>query len=255
MPVNGSPPPIDAWQVASMRITAFPSEVVLTDRLSWWDDAVGLPPETVVSRPKAGQYQAQGEFEGRRLTLQIQPGRVEWRVSAVLKETEEAPDLRPLLGPFTEVLTSLSKVVRPWLPQAPAMTRFAFGAVLVQPVENKRAGYILMTKYLPSVAIDPDGSSDFLYQINRPRSSATGVEGLRINRLARWSVQVAQQVVVTLGADIAARALNEETACRLDLDINTAPDFGRALPAGQMAALFQELIDLGREIAESGDLP
>lgn len=252
MTTNGSTPPIDAWQVASMRVTAFPSEVLPLERLSWWDDVVGFPPETVVSRPKTGQYQAYGEFEGRRLVLQIQPGRIEWSVNPVVKAPEEDSDL---LGPFPEVLTSLSKVAAPWLPQAPAMTRFAFGVVLVQPVDNARAGYVLIKKYLPGVVIDPEGSSDFFYQINRPRRSTTRIDGLRINRLTKWSVQLAQRVVMTLGADgVATRIMGEEAACRLELDINTAPGFDRVLPAEHLGALFQELIDLGREIAQKGDV-
>ena len=39
---NGKRPPIDAWQVESMRVSAFPSEIVPTEQ-SWWNDFVGLP--------------------------------------------------------------------------------------------------------------------------------------------------------------------------------------------------------------------
>lgn len=253
MTTNGSTPPIDAWQVASMRFTAFSSEVVPLERLPWWDDVVGVPPEAVVSRPKTGQSQAQGEFEGRRLTLQIQPGRVEWSLNPPAKAAED-PGL-PLLGPFPEVLASLSKVVTAWLPQAPAVTRVAFGAARMQQVETVRSGYVLVTKYLRSVAIDPDGSSDLLYQINRPRPSVTGIEGLRMNRLTKWSVQVGQLVIMTLGTEgIATRITSEDVVCRLDLDINTAPDFVGTLPAERLGDLFQEMTDLGREIAQRGDV-
>lgn len=256
MTTNGTLPQIDAWQAAAMRVTAFPNEVVPPDRLSaWWDDAVGFPPEALVSRPKAGQHQAQGEFEGRRLTLHLQPGRIDWRLNALVnKAVEEEPDL-VLLGPFPEAVMSLSKIVAPWLSQAPEIGRLAFGAVLAQPVETVRAGYVLIQKYLPSVRLDPDGSSDFLYQINRFRNTTTRVEQLRVNRLMKWSVQVAQQVIVTLGeGGVATRTVGEEPACRLDLDINTAPDFG-VLPAEQLGAILEELMELGREIAQKGDLP
>jgi hypothetical protein len=255
MTTNGTMPPIAAWQVASMRISAFPSEVVPTERLSWWDDIVGFPPETVVSRPKAGQYQAQGEFEGRRLALQIQPGRIEWSVSPLVKASEEDSDI--LVGPFPDVLASLLKVVANWLPSAPALTRVAFGAILVQPVESVGSGYALLQRYLrPAVVVDPTGSSDLFYQINRPRTSTSGIEGLRINRLSKWSVQVAQRITVTLGADgVAARNLGQDIGCRLELDVNTGQDFASKLPAERLGALLQELPDLGSEIAQKGDIP
>lgn len=237
-----------------MRVTAFPSDVVATEQLSWWNDFVGLPPEAVVSRPKIGQYQAHGDFEGRRLRLQLQAGRIDWSLSGVLKTTEEEFDLA-LLGPFPEVFTSLSRVVTPWLAKAPPLARFAFGANLVQPVENVRAGYVLLQKYLPGLPIDPDGSSDFLYQINRPRPSVTRIEGLRMNRLTKWSAQVAHRMTVLFGpSGVEARTLGEEAACRLQLDINTAPDFGRPLPPGELGVLLQEMFDLGREIAQKGDV-
>jgi hypothetical protein len=255
MTTNGSTPPVDAWQVESVRVTAFPSEVVPVERISWWDDIVGVPPETVVSRPKTGQYQTQGEFEGRRLVLQIQPGRIDWNVSPTVQVAEEDPKI-PLLGPFTDVIASLTKVVASWLPQAPPIKRVAFGAILVQPVENRRAGYVLIKKYLPGVAIDPDGSSDFFYQINRPRPSTTPIgDDLRINRLSKWSVQVAQRVTVTIDSGgIEGRAFAEEVACRLEVDINTAPDFSGVLPSEQLVPLLQEMTELGREIAQKGDV-
>jgi hypothetical protein len=43
-------------------------------------------------------------------------------------------------------------------------------------------------------------------------------------------------------------------ACRLELDINTAPDFGGVLPADRLEALLKEMVAFGREIAEKGDL-
>ncbi len=238
-----------------MRITVFPTEVVTTDPLSWWNDVVGVPPETVVTRPKISQYKAQGEFEGRRLALVIQPGRIEWSVSPLVTAAEEDPDM--LLGPFPDVMASLTKVVAAWLPSAPVMGRFAFGAILLQPVDTVQAGYVLLQKYLLNkVAVDPEGSSDLLYQINRRRASNSHIEGLSINRLSKWSVQAAQRMTMTLGPDgVAARTFGQEITCRLELDVNTAQDFGSVLPAERLPVLLQEMTELASEIAQKGDIP
>lgn len=254
MTANGTLPAVDAWHVETMRVTAFPGDVVSTEQLSWWEDTVGFPPETVQSRPRTGQYQARGDFEGRQLILQVQPGRIEWTLRPIMK-AEDEPGL-PLLGPFSEVVASLSKVVVPWLPKAPALNRFAFGAALLQPVESVRSGYALIQKYLPAVRVDPDGSSDLFYQINRRRPSVTRIDGLRMNRLSKWSVQLAEIVTMTVGSgNVVTRALGTEAACRLELDINTTPDFAGAFPPDQLRALLQEMIDLGHEIAQKGDIP
>ena len=253
MATNGSTPPLDAWQVESMRVTAFPSDVVPVEQ-SWWDDIIGVPAEAVTSRPKVGQYQAEGDFEARRLRLQIQPGRVEWSVTPITKAEDELTGLS-VIGPLLDVDTSLLKVVNPWLSLAPEMKRLAFGAILLQPVENVPAGYGLIQKYLHRLHPDLDGASDFSYQINRPRRSGTQVVELTINRLMRWSVQVTQRMVITMtGGGAVSRSLGEDAACRLELDINTAPDFPALLPAEHLTAILHEMMEFGREIAQKGDV-
>jgi hypothetical protein len=254
MTTNGGTPPIDAWHVESTRVTAFASDVVAVENLSWWDEIVGVPPETVVSHPKTGQYQTHGDFEGRRIGLQIQPGRIEWNANPILKGEDEPSSLQTL-GPFRDAIAFFSKVVAAWLPLAPPLNRLAFGAVLLQPVESAPAGYALIQKYLEATTrIDLKEASDFFFQINRPRRSRTEVTGLRVNRLTRWAVQVAQRMTLTLGAGgPETRTLGQETACRLELDINTAPDFG-VLPANQLGAILQELMNFGSEIAQRGDI-
>jgi hypothetical protein len=254
MVINGRMPPIDAWQVERMRVTAFPGEAMAAERFSsWWDEIVGFPAEEVQSRPKMGLYQAQGDFEGRRLVLQVLPGRIEWFVAAIMKASDEEFGAPPI-GPFPEVVASLAKVVDPWLPKAPPLQRLAFGAILLQPVESRHAGYDRLDDYLHDVEIDPEGSSDLLYQINRPRESTT-IGQLSLNRLTKWSVQIARRVFLTMGSDgVETRTLGEESACRLELDINTPADFAESLPADRLTALLEEMIGLGREIAESGDV-
>jgi hypothetical protein len=48
---------------------------------------------------------------------------------------------------------------------------------------------------------------------------------------------------------------SEIYACRLELDINTPQSFQNELPYDQLNNIFQELVDLGREIATEGDIP
>jgi len=250
-------PTVDSWQVLSMRLTAFPAEAIKTEGQSWWPDLVGYDPETVVSRPKAGQYRAEGEFEGRQLLLSVRADRIDWNLAAIGKAPEEESATLPLSGSFPEVLGSFIKIANPWLAVSTPITRLAFGGVLVQPIENRRSGYVRIGGYLPSVALDPDGSSDFLYQINRPRPSKTGIESLHINRLTKWSVLLFHRFSVALQKTaITTVGLGSgDSACRLEVDINTAPDFEGVLPAEKLPDILQELVDLAREIATKGDIP
>jgi hypothetical protein len=255
-PHTGRREALSTWQASMLRLTAFP---VVGSRISpevYWSEMVGVPPDDVTSRPKSGQHQQTGIFEGRRLVLNIQPDRLDWVVTPAMEPSEE-PESMPTAGSFAEAYASFERLSLSWLGIAPPITRLAFGAVLIQPVHDRRTGYMEIAKYLPSVKLDPEGSSDFLYQINRPRNALTPFRGLRINRLTKWSVAFFGRFNVDLGkTEITSKGyLFQECACRLELDINTVPEFTEELSKDHVGALFHELVALAKEIADKGDVP
>jgi len=247
--------PVESWQVMTMRVTAFPNEPFKADEQSWWRDLVGSEPETVISRVKVGEYRAEGGFEGRQLSLSLHLDRIDWNLAPIMDVSEGPPPMLPLAGPFPEVLTSFRKIIDRWLPLSPPMSRLAFGAVLAKPVEDRRSGYLHIAMYLPNVKVDPEGSSDLFYQINRPRPSKTGIERLHNNRLMKWSVMSVRLLSMALQQTaITTVDAGGDSACRLELDINTAPAFGGPLPADKLPEILSELVDLAHEIATKGDI-
>ncbi len=194
-------------------------------------------------------------FEGRKLLLQTQPDRVDWALVPVTDLPDDISESIPTMGPFPEALSSLQRIALGWLKNPPPVSRLAFGAVLAQPVGDRRSGYLQIAGYLPEVTLDPDGSSDFAYQINRPRDSAT-IPGLTINRLTKWSVMLFERFRINVGKiEVTAKGYTiQESACRLELDINTSQDYRGAFPHELLPQLFQELVALGKEIAERGDI-
>ena len=78
----------------------------------------------------------------------------------------------------------------------PSLRRLAFGAVLLHPAENRVEGYRKIQPYLQHVTMQPEESSDFLYQINRPREAEVAISGLQINRVSKWSVGRMQLITV-----------------------------------------------------------
>ena len=152
------------------------------------------------------------------------------------------------------------KIMKKWLKQSPRLNRLAFGAVLLLPVEIKEDGYRKLDRFLPSVKINAEKSRDFSYRINRRRSSQSGIEGLEINRLSSWALITISGVKIELAADepSKSRVLNlgePMLACRLNLDINTDLEFRRGLKKSMLPGLFDELVELGNEIATKGDIP
>lgn len=258
MPSKTLPPP-SAWQVQLLRLSSFRTPLFKIEAPTWWADLLDTPPDEVTSRPKEGLYLESGTVEERKLSLQIQPERIDWTLTP-LDPTGAAPITGlPSLGSFPVTLASFMDLMLRWLPVCPPANRLAFGCVLFQPAENRQAGYLQTAQYLDGiVTLDPENSSDFFYQINRPRPSGTGLQGLRINRLSRWSVLLFEGFRLVLSkAELTSQPYAvQQSACRLELDVNTVPEsFGPELPREALAKVLQELVAVGEEIARSGDIP
>jgi len=162
-----------------------------------------------------------------------------------------------MLGPLPEAFPLIRDHARRWfeLQSCPKLKRIAFGARLFQPVPDRKTGYQTIRSYVSYVDLDIEGSSDFLYQINRPRPSQSGIAGLDINRLCVWSV--ARWQVALMQGPLQQMSLTESTegyGVQLQLDINTDPHYGDVLPQDHLVAIFSELVDLGEEIAHRGDV-
>ena len=248
-------PPLEVWQVETLRLTGFPSPAAPMTASTWWKDLAGEEPERRISQPRRGGQQEEGGLDNGKFVLVTRPARVDWLLTIADAHQMEERSI-PTIGSLPQVLTTFRQLMLRWfaLETCPALIRLAFGAVLFQPVDDRPTGYRRLAAYLPSVILDPEGASDFFYQINRPRASTSRIPGLSINRLAKWSVPL--HGLAAFSAAPATLTLSTPlTACRLELDINTAPDFQGELVRQQLPHVFHELVHLGEEIASEGDVP
>ena len=251
---NGSvaSPAVTGWQTESLRTTSFPSSTAQFDGADWWLEVTGEQPENQVVRLREGTRQDEGHVDGVRLVLAAQPTRVDW-----LAIPEERQDVLAVAS-LDDALAFFLPVMSRWLEVSPPLRRLALGATLTMPVQDRRSGYMLLAQYLPGVTVEPERSSDLLYQINRPRFTRTGIPRLVINRLSKWAVVLQGTARIDLSVPVATLSYlptSQAYACRLELDINTAPDFPGDLPHDQLGALLEEFADLSREIAAKGDIP
>lgn len=244
------------WLTETLRLSAFPSIPGNVEPAQWWEEAVGQPAENHKFQRTTGVTQDDGPFHGGKLILAVQPLRIDWlfQTSATPTPEEIEPSLDQLLA-LDAAMELFQRVADYWLGVSPPLARLAFGAILAIPVDDRPTGYRRLSEYLPNVSIDPDHSSDFLYQINRPRDSRI-IPTLRINRLSKWAVakSIAAQIVLGPGPLQVASTGLERLSVRLELDINTAAEYNGNLSGAQLPNLYRELTDLGREIAARGDI-
>ena len=251
-------PPLSAWQVESLRMTVFLSPTVQVPATpTWWKDLVGEPAETQNALPRQKVWREEGPFERGKLAVAVQfSRRIDWLYLAT-DPPEGGQEEPPTLGSFPEVLTSFSRLMIRWFQSdaSPSVQRLAFGSTLIQPVDNQQIGYQQIAAYLPHFSLNLEGASDFFFQINRPRTSTSGISDLRINRLSKWSVPIWAMTEIPATPEMGFRVRQRGALCRLELDINTAPDFPGDLPQERLSQIFEELASLGQEIAREGDIP
>lgn len=253
-------PPLEAWQVEKLRMTCFPKPGMTFDRQNWWAEVVGSDPDSrTVQKPLAMQTD-KGPFGKSTLHLGVSPLRIDWVLAHQQPDQAQGFPM-PLVGPFPAASQAFCGLMNKWfgLSNCPTAVRLAYGAVLLQPVETRIAGYQLCEKYLSrSVTIDAQNSRDLDYRINRPRDTKSGIAGLRIYRLSRWATMVIniEGVLPSSGGPRFVRMPScEAYAVRLELDINTASEYEGELPPEQLPRIFDELKTCGEEIAAKGDIP
>lgn len=251
-------PDTSVWQSSQLRLTVFPTLDPKMSSQGWWEGVVGAAPEFRSAQPRQNIVQESGAFLNGTLTLNVSPLRIDWILTP--SADQEPPEKLPSAGEFPKAVEAYGHVLSKWLASAPRMKRVAFGAVLLQEVGSHEEGYLLIDKYLPSVELDPK-SSDFSYQINRPRKSNVA-SSVTINRLSKWSVARLQSVQLQFQGGKDATTLISGVAptqalfaCRLELDMSTEAMRTEAFDSGSPQAIFGELIGLAMEIAAKGDVP
>jgi len=246
-----TPTPSTDWKAQNLRLTAFLSPSAQVGEQDWWTMLTGDIPDSKVFQPKTGIQKQEGKFKNEKvdgqLVLTVQPSRIDWQLIPL-----DVPDSGfPEIGLFTESVESFSELIMQWLQNAPSLQRLAFGAILHQSTASSQEGYEKLSEYL---AFDLDNdSSEFLYQINRPRKSQNLNLDLIINRLSKWSVNLLAGFI--LSPEMRRYSLRPaEFALSLELDINTSADFSGELHPEKLSEIFQELVNLGQEIANKGDI-
>lgn len=244
------------WLVENLRVTGFTNLEPAGSAEDLWTAVVGSPPDRIDKRVKEGATNVVGSFEGAQLALSRTRLRTDW----VWIPEAESSEFPSVIGNFEKLRDTFSALAKKWLSQDSSFIRLAYAGILLSPVPSKEEGYTALNKYLPQMKLDPTGSADFSYQINRPRTSKA-IEGLRINRLSIWSVAFIQTMSMRLTLSTgAAEAVASPTspgvsACRLQFDVNSDPARREPFPSKNVIPLFEELAEFSREITVRGDVP
>jgi hypothetical protein len=209
-----------------------------------------------MSRKRGVQLEEKGIYHNALLTVATDVLRIVCAASPRI-DLQEVPASVPTLGRFVDETGWFVNLISRWLQrQSPSLKRLAFTAKLIRYADSRDELYNVLSRYLHDVDVSPR-SSDLLYRINKRRPSATLPGRLEINRLSTWAAMkftISTQGVLASGETIPAFEPVDRDACVMDLDINTDQEFSGSFELAQLPQLFRELVALGTEIAERGDV-
>ena len=257
---SSAPRNIPDWQVEHLRVTTFHRTQPSKAPSYYWEKVVGTPPDQTSSRPKEGVQQASGIYQENRLAIRMSQEKTDWTLGVTDNDSGGPAQQLPAVGTLHDTLGILrDQIGKKWLATSPPITRLAFGGTLVKSAPSPTAAYDQLGEFLPTIAFDDPEALDFLYRINRRRESRTHGRVVLINRLTKWAIARSGKLTIEAGPDGTPRLKAGPTIpiCLLELDINSTStaDLSKTIGEASLPALLDELVDLGLEIAETGDVP
>ncbi len=240
------------WLTLGLRLSVFP----LT---SWdaptnlWERIVGEPHETEQSQPRQRLRVQSGPWREGLLQVMTLPSTIVWTASPA-PEADGLPDFDK--WPVVNFLPAFVALTRGWLVSTDFdIMRVGFGLTGLLFSPNKIASYKTLQELIPSVQIDPEETSDFLYQINRPVSSSVLGSQVRLNRLMKWNSRSFGLAQLQISPNVAqASPVVDKYYATLENDINTPNELAGALEKSLLGAIYDELVGLAWGNLERGEM-
>ncbi|MGE1089837.1 hypothetical protein [Pseudomonas zeae] len=199
-----------SWSTESLRFSLL--GVPDGTRVSW-QSLVGKEPESVTNRPSQQLSIEEGPFEGGRLVVTTQPGRVDISLTA----TPTDPMVHPSLGDFEQASRLFEQRINNM--KLPSVSRLAMGATLHIPLNSAEESSKVIKELIPGFSID-EGVTDITLQMNRSKKLPK-ISGVVLNRLTKWSQLVTQTVHYQNHEQLASK---QGYLIQLELDLNTHPN-------------------------------
>ena len=245
MPTSNS---ID-WQIENIRVTAFVNGRLNPGMLETWIGEISENSPSQVSKTPSSFIGVSRSTAGFL--------RVNWNTNRLdVTLSPEQPQSSQTIAPISELTSLFNRFVDriPEIGELAKVDRVALGLVLTFQVSSESEGLEILS---PSVVnIDfPRSARDFLYRVNHPYESRT-LDGLKLNRLATWSVGQVQVIQVQInpdGSQVQQIISEAPFAIRLELDINTDKAIQLGANSERLRDLLNKLKAIALDVAIKGE--
>jgi hypothetical protein len=251
----------NTWLCESIRVSALGRAPELVSELDW-KAVMGSDPEQRETQPRLGTVREIGPVLGGAAVLEFRAsaGRVDWALAPIIPPDIQLPTI-PNVGSVTEAIRNFRDLIFEHVTRSYAASRFAFGMAAFHQQPTGGASYEELAALLHNAALLAPGTSDFVYQINRPRNSKS-VNGLVVNRLSRWSSIAVHGLRLQITAPLSnlpESLLSSSSptlqATRAEFDINSSAERREPIPAEMRRLLLDEFVELAEELLSAGDVP
>lgn len=243
------------WLVQSVRLSLFVTPDAQAFEAPGWQALTDAAPARQ-STMRGVVTVEEGPFGPGRLQLQAQhapPPRIDLLLGPG-PSPEVGPATLPVLGTFDEGVKAVRGPAERLLQSGIATARLALGVMHVQPARDWADAARIVEGSLGPTRLDLANAQDFLYRVNRRRTSGV-VAQMPINRLAGWSCQVWQEMLINVASGQSAGSSPARFSAALETDFST--DEARREPIGtqHLLELLGELQKMTLEVANQGDIP
>lgn len=241
------------WKVEGLRHSTFVQEPLKIAEISPWQSLFGTSPAERSTRSMEQLVKEEGPYLDGWLSVEARANRIDWRLGL---NPSGVPQPLPVIGAYNQIQENFLNLMQEWSRTYGSVQRLAYGAVLLLARNSLPDAYSTLNGFLDDVNIDAQNTRDFTYRINKRRISEKLPGGMQINRLSTWSVvEIARiDIDISSGKTLTVGDVEDGKLCRLELDINTAPEFQGSIDSQQAAILTEELFALAAEIANKGDV-
>ena len=238
------------WQTAHLRFSVFSATPIAdTDRL--FEDFFRLPPESRSSQKASFVTELTAQRDNAVHRLIATGPKLDLVIAAAI-EAGTVPNALPVLAGAEKIRQAFVSASRELIGRLEGVRRVAVGEQLVLPAASRSEAYRRMSSFLPDVKVDSEGSSDFLYRINRPRRIDIDKSEVVVNRLSHWVCVV---LLVNIRAGDVTQSMPVSDAVSLTTDVNSVPEYDVShLSPHNRGVLVETLFAMSQEIAEKGDI-
>lgn len=239
---------ISAWQIDSLRLTAFSNQVIDSKEQNWFSRLTGGIPEQSGARPQQGEYFESGPFMGGVIEVKSAFNRMD----CVLTALTQPSSFPKLDGSPDQVVSAFIDRASAWMADLGfPVVRVAFGMGASKIAENREGANRVIMAYVPGVNLDPEAVHNLGIHLSYPFSSAV-VPNCEIEPLSKWTSILAQMFTMQPGAMVSTPAIRREHLCRVEFDVFTPADRFEPVANDLLLRLVTELAGASLDVLSKG---